>query len=208
MRSGLLEPTLVLNKGWNAVAVKLFRDSIPKLINEGARAMDEDTSNLYLWEEWSETYIFDTMEDKTKRYINCGKFFMRVPEIIVLSDFNKVNNTSVRLTRRNLLIRDHNTCQYTGKQLPSSELNMDHIIPRASGGKTTWENVVMADWRINSQKGSKSLKDSGLQLIANPVKPRWNPLYSKHVRSNNVKESWKKFIKGGWDNYWDNELVD
>jgi 5-methylcytosine-specific restriction endonuclease McrA len=208
MRSGLLEPTLVLNKAWNSINVKLFKNCIPKLMKDGAKCMDEETSTLYSWEEWVETFIYDTKEDPSKQYFNCGKYFMKVPEIIVLKTYSKISNASVKISRRNLLIRDQFTCQYTGKKLPASELNIDHVVPRSSGGLTTWENVVMCDWRINSKKGSKSLQESGLSLIKQPVKPRWNPLYSKFVRRN-IKESWKKFIKvDSWENYWDNELID
>src|SRR2546430_13419081 len=45
---------------------------------------------------------------------------------------------------------------YCGRRLPRSDLNLDHVIPRAMGGKTTWENVVCSCIPCNLRKGGRS----------------------------------------------------
>jgi len=38
------------------------------------------------------------------------------------------------LSRKNILLRDRNTCQFCGAVFPSSELTLDHVVPRSRGG--------------------------------------------------------------------------
>ena len=52
-----------------------------------------------------------------------------------------------------------NRCQYRGKPLGSGEGNIDHVLPRSRGGKTSWENCVLASKDVNSRKGDR-LPDS------------------------------------------------
>ena len=53
------------------------------------------------------------------------------------------------VSRREILRRDHHTCQYCGG---TKHLTIDHIIPRSKGGKHTWDNVVVACERCNQHK--------------------------------------------------------
>ena len=60
----------------------------------------------------------------------------------------------VKLTRREVFIRDNYTCQYCGRQ--GHDLTIDHIIPRSRGGAHTWDNLVSACKSCNHRKGGKS----------------------------------------------------
>jgi 5-methylcytosine-specific restriction endonuclease McrA len=75
------------------------------------------------------------------------------------------------VNRREVLKRDHYTCQYCGS---SKHLTLDHVIPRSRGGLHTWDNVVTACERCNSKKGDKTLHEAGMQLrhkLKAPIHP-------------------------------------
>ncbi|BAZ14816.1 HNH endonuclease [Calothrix sp. NIES-4071] len=75
------------------------------------------------------------------------------------------------VNRREVLKRDHHTCQYCGS---SKHLTLDHVIPRSRGGLHTWDNVVTACERCNSKKGDKTLTEAGMYLrykLKAPIHP-------------------------------------
>lgn len=72
------------------------------------------------------------------------------------------------VTRREVLRRDHHTCQYCGS---TRQLTIDHVIPRSKGGKHTWDNVVTACERCNSRKGDRLPQQIGMHLRTQPKTP-------------------------------------
>ena len=46
----------------------------------------------------------------------------------------------VKLTRREVFIRDNYTCQYCGSR--EFDSTIDHVFPKHRGGSQTWENLV------------------------------------------------------------------
>ncbi len=72
------------------------------------------------------------------------------------------------VSRKNLLRRDANQCQYCGNR---KYLTIDHIIPRSKGGKHIWNNVVIACVACNSRKGDKTLSEAGMTLANKPQPP-------------------------------------
>lgn len=81
------------------------------------------------------------------------KFEYRPPSVVVLKNYVK-RADGVKFNRMNLFIRDDFSCQYCGSKLPPRDLTFDHVVPRASGGRTSWENIVAACVGCNSRKGS------------------------------------------------------
>jgi 5-methylcytosine-specific restriction endonuclease McrA len=84
----------------------------------------------------------------------------------------------------------------------SGDLTFDHVVPRARGGVTSWENVVAACSRCNLKKGSRSLRQSGLSLRKPPRQPGAEELRNmgRKFPPNHLHESWLDFL------YWDAEL--
>ncbi len=123
---------------------------------------------------------------------------IRIPSVVVLRDFVKPQRR-VAFTRFNLFLRDEFTCQYCGT---TGDLTFDHVVPRAAGGVTSWENVVAACSRCNLHKGSRSLKRSGLSLRKQPRQPAAEQLRNigRKFPPNHLHESWIDFL------YWDAEL--
>ena len=82
------------------------------------------------------------------------------------------------------------------------DLTFDHVVPRKSGGVTSWENVVAACSKCNLKKGSKALRHSGLSLRQQPRQPGAEELRNlgRRFPPNHLHESWMDFL------YWDTEL--
>src|SRR3982751_5011939 len=117
------------------------------------------------------------------------------PSVIRLVYMIKRPRPRVRLTRREIFIRDYYTCQYCG--LKTRDLTLDHIIPRHRGGRHTWENLASA-WRAcNHKKGGKSLSEAHMQLRRLPFEPKANSyyLFGQYLDAN---DEWVKFIPG-WE---------
>ncbi|MEZ5752713.1 MAG: HNH endonuclease, partial [Paracoccaceae bacterium] len=102
-------------------------------------------------------------------------------------------------TRFNLFLRDDFCCQYCGSR---HDLTFDHVVPRALGGETSWENVVAACAPCNVRKGSKTLRQSGLVLARPPLRPSAQQLIENGRRfpPNHLHASWADYL------YWDTEL--
>jgi 5-methylcytosine-specific restriction endonuclease McrA len=117
---------------------------------------------------------------------------------VVLKDYVKPRKR-VAFTRFNLFLRDEFCCQYCGKK---GELTFDHIVPRASGGITSWENVVAACSPCNMKKGSKSLRRAGMSLRKPTRTPGAEELRNvgRKFPPNHLHDSWIDFL------YWDAEL--
>ena len=131
----------------------------------------------------------------------------------LLEKFDKFPQRSVKLTRRNLLIRDGFRCQYTGKRVSGKDATLDHVIPTSKGGKHTWDNLVIASLAANSKKADKTPEQAGMKLLKKPVEPKWSPVYSKFSRvslKGSHPDSWAKFLPQEklWhpEDYWDVEL--
>ncbi|MGB2985410.1 MAG: HNH endonuclease [Phycisphaerae bacterium] len=157
----------------------------------------------YDFEDWAELSAFKKeFEPADHDWIRTVRFDLVVPRIIRVLTFSRLPQQGVKFNRRNLFARDDNTCQYCGKRFSSSELSLDHVIPRFQGGSTTWDNVVCACLRCNVRKGGRTPAQAGLHLIRRPAKPRRNPVVSVKL-SDGRYASWKQFLDQA---YWDVEL--
>lgn len=114
---------------------------------------------------------------------------VEVPSVIRLRYIVKVPyQRRVTLSRRAVLHRDGNRCQYCGKDADS----IDHVIPRSRGGTHTWENVVAACRRCNLAKGSRLLAETTMVLRRPPVQPRH--LSWLLIALDRVPEQWKPYL--------------
>ncbi|HNP88715.1 MAG: HNH endonuclease [Chloroflexi bacterium SZAS-1] len=73
--------------------------------------------------------------------------------------------------RRLVITRDRETCQYCGAQPGRAHLTLDHVVPRAQGGVTSWENVVAACAACNHRKANRTPAQAGMTLRAQPRQP-------------------------------------
>ncbi|MPZ14442.1 MAG: HNH endonuclease [Chloroflexi bacterium] len=115
----------------------------------------------------------------------------RVPSVIRLNHFIRRPRPRVRLTRREVFLRDQYTCQYCGVQ--TRELTLDHVVPKHRGGRHIWENLVSACRGCNHRKGGKTIDDARMMLLHLPAEPKATPQYifQHYLRAN---EAWQKFV--------------
>jgi 5-methylcytosine-specific restriction endonuclease McrA len=73
-----------------------------------------------------------------------------------------------QVSRTLVLLRDGETCQYCGCRPGRAELTLDHIVPRAQGGQTRWENVVAACRPCNARKANRTPEQAGMPLQTTP----------------------------------------
>jgi 5-methylcytosine-specific restriction endonuclease McrA len=194
----LSNPVLQLNSGWLPICVTTVMDAMCKLYDGTAKAVSEDY-NVYDFDSWAALRVTEN-----EPYLTTARLKLKVPDVIVLNEYGGVPAQTLSCTRANIYKRDQFTCQYCGSRPGSEELTIDHIKPRSKGGKTEWTNCVLACWKCNSKKASKTLAEAGLKLMKKPVKPNWHPrLVIARIR--NTPESWKKFVD---EAYWHVALQD
>jgi 5-methylcytosine-specific restriction endonuclease McrA len=127
---------------------------------------------------------------------------IQVPRIVRLLSYERLPRQTVKFNRRNIFARDHNQCQYCGKRYPTTDLSLDHVIPRSQGGAATWENIVCACLKCNIKKGGRTPKQANIKLIRKPEKPKRSPLLSQKLTQEKY-QSWKSFLDSA---YWSVEL--
>ena len=139
--------TLVLNAGYEPLAIVSFRRALVLVMNKKASVVacvDDDPV-------WAANARFDR------------------PAVIVLSRYVRMPRSRYApVTRRGVLRRDGNRCGYCGK----SASTIDHVLPRSRGGKNSWENLVACCLRCNNVKSDRTPQEMGWELRHTPAPPR------------------------------------
>eukprot|EP00752_Nemacystus_decipiens_P013686 g12139.t1 len=203
MSLALNTDVLVLNKNWSALRVITAAEALADLFVGKVEAIDTDYQ-AYDFATWRELSAYkNEFEPEPYRFVQTVTDAVLVPAVVRLLMFDKVRRPTVRMSRRNVYLRDNYTCQYTGKKLPASKLNLDHIVPTSRGGRTTWENVVCCCIEVNSKKGDRTPSEAGLRLIREPKKP--DPAQLLFTARRPRHDAWKHFVDAA---YWNTELQD
>ncbi|MDO8142017.1 MAG: HNH endonuclease [Candidatus Brocadiales bacterium] len=202
--AALESSVLVLNKFFMALHVISAKRAFVLLCKESAEviSVDDGKFSSYNFESWKDVSLYKVKsglpdEDNTS-WIRTVSFEIEVPKIIRLLFYEKLPRSNVKFNRRNIFARDENKCQYCGKRFPTSELSLDHIVPKAYDGKTTWTNIVCACTDCNKKKGGRTPIQAGMKLIRRPAKPKHSPILSLKLRSDRYR-SWKQFLD---EAYW------
>jgi 5-methylcytosine-specific restriction endonuclease McrA len=93
-----------------------------------------------------------------------------LPSVIRLINFHKLPTRNNKLSKKNILIRDKNTCQYCKEKHSERTLTIDHIIPKSRGGSSKWDNLVAACKRCNAFKADRTPEEAGMKLAVKPTK--------------------------------------
>jgi len=125
--------------------------------------------------------------------ITFGYGNMKLPSILRLINHVKRNYYNSNFSRRALIKRDENRCQYCAKTLSASRITIDHIIPRSQGGITSYTNCVVCCFTCNSKKANRTPEQAMMVLMKTPKQPT---LASMHCFIDS-KEQWHS----SWDDY-------
>lgn len=119
------------------------------------------------------------------------------PSVIRLVYMIKRPRPRVRLTRREVFVRDRHTCQYCGTR--SRDLTLDHVLPRHRGGHHSWENLVSACRTCNHRKGGRTPEEARMLLRHAPFEPHASSFSMLHPYLETGRfADWQKFLPG-WE---------
>jgi 5-methylcytosine-specific restriction endonuclease McrA len=165
------EPVLVLNATFEPINVTAVRRAMVLLIKGVAQAEEINHSEIH----------------SAKRAI-------RVPSVIRLLAYRHIPQQTRALSRKNILLRDRNTCQFCTRVFAASELTLDHVIPRSRGGRSSWENLVACRHTCNQRDGDATPEPDGIKM---PRRPRPFTLYTARQLMRLIghrDEKWRKYL--------------
>lgn len=87
--------------------------------------------------------------------VHSARWSTAVPAVIALKEYQKPKRT-MRLTKRNIFLRDQYVCQYCGISVKESEATLDHVLPVSLGGRASWDNLATACKPCNYKKANKT----------------------------------------------------
>lgn len=147
----MIERVLVLNASYEPLRLISVRRAVILLLQEKAEVVEA-----------------------VEQQIRASNQALDVPLVIRLLRYIAIpRRMRLPCTRRGVLVRDRETCQYCGTQPGRAHLTIDHVLPRTQGGTTEWENVVAACSSCNHRKGGRTPQQAGMSLIAQPRQPHY-----------------------------------
>ncbi len=167
----LQKPVLVLNASYEPINICAARRALVLVLKGVASA--EELSTLH---------------------IHSARNAMKLPSVIRLLEYRRIPHQTRALSRKNIMMRDRYTCQYCHRTLPSGELTLDHVVPRARAGESNWENLVACCNPCNNRKGSRTPEEAGMKLARQP-RP-----FSLHTSRHLMRllgksdEQWRKYL--------------
>ncbi len=139
--------TLVLNAGYEPLAVVSFKRALLLVMNDKATVVEHIEDDPV----WAASGVYDR------------------PAVILLTRYVRLPGVRrVPVTRRGVLRRDGFRCAYCGKAAST----IDHVQPRSRGGGDSWENLVACCLRCNNTKGDRTPQEMEWELRIAPVPPR------------------------------------
>lgn len=135
--------------------------------------------------------------EPSPRVVRSPSRSLTLPSVIrLLMYIRRPFTERVAFNKKNILRRDHYTCQYCGRR--GERLTVDHVVPRSRGGETTWANVVAACLRCNLQKGNRTLEEAGMALVRLPTPPSFllSAHLLRHPHAASFLDAWRKYLGG------------
>lgn len=174
-----MENTLLLAATYEPVSVISWKSAIKLLFLNKVEVIEEYDQELH------STYLV-----------------IKMPAVVRLLSVFKKKNRRVKFSRINIYTRDRFRCQFCGKSGDVKDFTFDHVIPRARGGKTEWENIVTCCVKCNIKKADRTPQEAGMRLIKKPKRPTWLPAVTIRINQRPVPEQWVDYL------YWNSTLTE
>jgi len=168
MTTAMMMPVLVLNASYEPVNITRARRAVVLLVKGTA-----------------------VIEEAHDRFVHVG---LQLPSVIRLRQYRRVPARVQTLSRKNILIRDGYICQYCGEKFLSGELELEHVIPRALCGLSTWENLVAACRDCNARKADRTPAEAGMKLLRQPRRVTIHTSRALMRQTGIDQEKWKKYL--------------
>ena len=147
--------------------------------------------------------VIDEYED---RFIRSVTLEIKMPSVIRFLRAVRSRKRTAKFSRENVYARDGGRCQYCAMKVQRHEATYDHVVPRAQGGKTTWDNVVICCVPCNQRKGAHTPAQSGMRLLSRPGRPTKLPDVWRFTITfqKGMPDSWRSWLRDF--QYWNGEL--
>lgn len=176
--------TLVLNASWEPINKVPWEDAITLILK-------------------GEVEVVEEYEDQ---FIRSVSITFKMPSVVRFLKMVAGRKRRIKFNRSNVYQRDGGQCQYCGIKVKLKDFTYDHVTPRAQGGITRWENIVVACTECNQRKGGRTPAQANMRLRANPRKP--TKVFDNFVMGMTYEKgmpiSWRRFL--GDLAYWNVEL--
>lgn len=129
---------------------------------------------------------------KDRGAIWTSSFAFKMPTVIRMLYYIARSTGPVPLTKKNVLLRDNYCCQYCGFK-GDRTLTLDHVIPKARGGKSTFENLVACCFDCNQRKKDRLPHEIGMNLRKKPKTPARIP-WIRIKTNSNCPQDWREFL--------------
>ena len=194
MEDVLSSRVLLLNRLWQAVNIVGARRAFSILVREHAKVIHWKGGDFQV-HDFTEWIAFSSAHPAMDRgqSVRTVNLEILIPRILLLQEYDRLPMKEIKFTRQNLFERDRYTCQYCGNVFSHRSLNLDHVIPRDRGGRTTWENIVTSCLKCNTRKGNRLPHEAGVRLRRKPSRPKYRP-FINCVLGNEIDESWSTFL--------------
>jgi 5-methylcytosine-specific restriction endonuclease McrA len=183
------------------IDVTVTPNSCPALVlNADYQPLSYFPLSIWSWQDTVKAVFLDRVNivSEYENTISSPTFRMRLPSVVSLKRYVAPAHRPA-FTRFNVFLRDSFTCQYCGTP---DDLTFDHLVPRAQGGRTRWNNVITACAPCNLAKGGRTPAQSGMFPAVLPAEPTVHQLQRNGRRfpPNYLHDSWRDYL------YWDAEL--
>jgi 5-methylcytosine-specific restriction endonuclease McrA len=170
MRTDMMNSVLVLNNNYQPLNVTNVPRALGMVCLGKAHAVETDS-----------------------RVFHSERLAIQMPTVVRLNHYVRRPTPVLRVSRKSILARDQQTCQYCGtRRVP---LTIDHVIPRERGGGTDWANLVCSCIRCNNKKGNQTPEQAGMRLLRKPFRPKFIPYisYTKFLAAA-ANPTWRPYL--------------
>jgi 5-methylcytosine-specific restriction endonuclease McrA len=196
MESVFDKKVLLLDSRFKPIRIITVRGAIHLLFREVAQVMNAN------WERFSaDEWLGKTKEmmkqDSNLKVIRSVDKAFALPDVICLTEFKMTTHASrCACNKKNIVLRDHSTCQYCGTVVSLDKASIDHVLPRSRNGQYVWTNVVTSCVKCNQAKGDKTPEEWGRPLKKKPTSLKWDVKFIKEVHSKmkNENQIWRNFL--------------
>jgi 5-methylcytosine-specific restriction endonuclease McrA len=194
--SPLEQPALVLNRSWAPIYTVPAKRALVWLYRGVVQAVDDTNFTIHDFSSWCAVSALSE-----KPFIMTPNLHIVVPEVVKMVRYNGMPISRVAFTRKSLFQRDRYRCQYCGDTPGVKELTIDHVVPISRGGRSNWDNCVLACVPCNARKANRTPDEAHMTLLRKPDFPKWSPLHN--VSRAKVLSSWQTFVS---EAYWNTLL--
>jgi len=196
MESVFDKKVLLLDNRFKPIRIITVRGAIHLLFREVAEVMNANWQRFNVDDWLGETKELLKQNPDASVIRSVDKAFA-VPDVICLTEFKMTTHASrCACNKKNIVLRDHSTCQYCGTVVSLDKASIDHVMPRSRNGQYVWNNVVTSCVKCNQAKGDKTPEEWGKPLKKKPVALKWDVKFIKevHEKMKNENEIWRSFL--------------